>query len=119
MSRILSLAGAGLVAALLSLAAPSAAQAQDYHRSGGYNQGYGSGYNRYTPGYQSQYGNDRYSPGYGSYSPGYGSGYGRSDRYDRPVIVHPQYQHYTPGRGYHDHGHLHVPHRGHYHTRPY
>ncbi len=51
---------------------------------------------------------------------GRGYGYGRSwGGYGRGVIVHPRSLHWTPSRGLHSHGHMHVPHRGHYHTVPY
>jgi hypothetical protein len=36
----------------------------------------------------------------------------------RPIVV-PEYHHWTPDRGYHSHGQILVPHRGHYHVRPY
>lgn len=124
MRRLFSVAVLGIVAAGLMLAMPSASQAQscDY---GGYGRSYsGAGFSGYSGygsygGYSGYY--DRgYAPSYGGYSspaytPGYSGGYyGR-----RPAVAHPEYEHRTPGRGYHEHGHIHVPHRGHSHTRPY
>lgn len=109
MSKLFSLAGIGLLAACIALATPSAGHAQGYgYGHAGYGPRYTPGYGGYTPGYGSH--GSTYSPG----SYGYG-GYG----YGRPAVVHPQYEHWTPGRGWHEHGHTHVPHRGHYHTRPY
>jgi len=123
MRRLFSVAVLGIVAAGLMLAMPSASQAQscDY---GGYGRSYGgagfSGYSGYggNSGYYDR-GYAPAAPSYGGYSgpvytPGYGGFYGR-----RPVIEHPTSGHWTPSRGYHEHGHIHVPHRGHSHTRPY
>lgn len=117
MGKLLSLAVVGVAAAGLMLAAPSTSQAQscDY---GGYGGSYGgAGYR----GYASYGGYDRgYAPGYGGgyydrgSAPGYGGAYGR-----RPVIEHPTSSHWTPFRGYHEHGHIHVPHRFHSHTYRY
>jgi hypothetical protein len=112
MSKTLSLAGLGLLAACLAFASPSVGHAQGYRSHGGhgdYSPGYGSG--NYG-GYGGYSGYNYSRPGYG----GYGD-YGHS--HGRPAVVHPHYEHWTPGRGYHSHGHLHVPHRGHSHTRPY
>ena len=73
-----------------------------------YNQGY------YGPGY---YGRSYYGPSYGSY---YRDRYDRHGHYGhyhrpyRPTVVIPEYYHWTPGRGYHSHGQILVPHRGHY-----
>jgi hypothetical protein len=109
MSRILSLTGLGLLAACLTLLAPANSQAQSYN--------YGS-YPGYDYGYSRSYGGGY---GYGGYQYGWNNpyryrGYGYAPR---PAIVHPEYGHWTPRRGWHTHGHIHVPHRGHYHTRPY
>jgi hypothetical protein len=41
-----------------------------------------------------------------------------SPYYVRPIVV-PDYYHWTPDRGYHSHGTIVVPHRGHSHLRPY
>lgn len=122
MSKVLSLAAVGLAVVGFMLATPSQSQAQGHGYGssgyGSYTPGYGGGHGGYTPsygGYNPGYGG--YNPGYGGYNPGYGRGYGGG--YGRPAIVHPQYEHFTPGRGWHEHGHIHVPHRGHAHTRPY
>ncbi len=116
MRRLLSLAALGVVAAGLMLATPATSQAQGDCGYGGYSAGY------YDRGFSGAYGNyggryvDRgFYPGYGgSYSPGYGGQYG-----GRGVIQHPTSVHWTPSSGVHTHGHTHVPHRGHSHTRPY
>src|SRR5262245_38950803 len=113
MTKVLSLT-AGLAVACLLLASPSQSQAHSYGPSG-CTSGYGSGYGGYTPGYGGGYG--RYTPSYGGgygggyngYAPGSGGGYGGYGGYGRPAIVHPEYGHWTPGRGYHEHGHIHVP----------
>jgi hypothetical protein len=79
---------------------------------GGYYGGHGwggYGYGGYGGGY---YG----SRGYSGYGGGYYGGHGY---YSRPAVVHPEWSHWTPGRGWHTHGHIHVPHRRHYHTIPY
>jgi len=119
MSNKLWLYGLGLVASLALLAAPQSAQAQHYHRHGShsnygrvqiYSPGYGNYGRTYSPGHS------QYQPGYNSYYPGYGGGYGYGRQ---PVIVHPETLHWTPGRGIHTHGHIHVPHGNHYHIRPY
>jgi len=117
MSRILSLAGLGLLAACLTLAAPSVSHAQGYYY-GHDGHGHADGY-RGSNGYRG-YGYSGYGySGYGSGRYGY-SGYGNyGQAYRRPTIVHPEYEHWTPSQGWHTHGHLHVPHRGHYHTLPY
>lgn len=110
MSRTLSFAGLGLLAACLTLSAPSVSHAQHYRFGFG---GYGRDcYDSYGYG---AYGNFGYRSGYRGFGLGRFGGYG----YSRPTIVHPEYLHWTPYRGLHTHGHLHVPHRGHYHTYPY
>ncbi len=103
MSRILSFTGVGLLAACLTLSAPSVGHAQYYRPAYGY-----GGYSNYGYRGYSGYG----SRGYGAYS-GY-RGYG-----SRPAVVHPQSLYWTPYRGLHTHGHTHVPHRGHYHAYRY
>jgi hypothetical protein len=111
--KSLSLAVPGFIALTLALAAPSTSNAQPYY-SGGYSYWNAPRYN-----YSSYYGNSWYggysAPSYGYYNPGYSSYY----RSYRPAIVHPETLHWTPRRGWHTHGHIHVPHRGHYHTHPY
>jgi hypothetical protein len=115
MHRLFTLAVAGLAAGWLMLATPSTSQAQgvsfgfQFQRGGGY---YGGSPGYYRGGYG----------GYGAYAPYSGRYYGGSGYYGgygRPAIVHPEYRHWTPNRGWHDHGHIHVPHRGHYHTYRY
>jgi hypothetical protein len=113
----------------LVLAVPSASQAQtgcDYGGYGGYygGAGYGGYRGSYDRGYTPSYGGGSYNRGYasgfggGSYDRGYGPGYhGSYGR--RPVIEHPTTSHWTPDRGFHTHGHIHVPHRRHYHSYPY
>jgi hypothetical protein len=114
MFKFVSFTALGLLAVCLTLFAPSASHAQ-YYGSGSYG-GYGlRGYGGYGYPGSSGFGyrSYRYSNyGYGGY--GYG-GYG----YGRRAIVHPERLHWTPYRGWHTHGHLHVPHRGHYHTYRY
>jgi hypothetical protein len=114
MSRTLSFAAIGLLAAFLTLSVPSVSHAQSY------SYGYGTYPNESYSGYgYRSYGNFSYS-GYGGY-PGLGysgySGYGYGSW--RPAIVHPEYLHWTPRRGWHTHGHVHVPHWGHYHYYRY
>lgn len=113
MKRMLSLLVLGGLTCGLVLAAPAVGHAQVIVPSPGY----------YSPGYAVTPYDYSYTPGYGvyPYSP-YGSGYypySSYNYYRRPTIVHPEYSHWTPGRGWHTHGHLHVPHHGHYHTRGY
>lgn len=114
--KTLTLAVPGFVALTLALAAPSTSHAQTYY-PGGYSYwntpsyNYGSNYGSYWNGGYGGYDSYRYS----YYNPGYSSYY----RSYRPAIVHPEYSHWTPRRGWHTHGHIHVPHRGHYHTHPY
>ncbi|MCI0460653.1 MAG: hypothetical protein L0Z62_27170 [Gemmataceae bacterium] len=127
MRSVLFLAVVGGAAGLL-LVAPSTSHAQvgfDDCAPGGYYGGLNySGYsNFYDRGYGRGFG------GYGSSFGGYGSSFGgyggfrngaySSGYYGRPVIVHPTHRHWTPFRGVHEHGHIHVPHRGHYHTYRY
>jgi hypothetical protein len=65
-----------------------------------------------------------YLPGYPSYGYYRGPGWGHHHHHDyyspyRSPIVVPEYYHWTPDRGYHSHGTILTPHRGHYHARPY
>jgi hypothetical protein len=121
MTRLLSLAVLGTVAAALTLAVPQESQAQSF----GVSVDWRGGSFSYQQGYPSYYSYPSYH-GYSSY-PG---SYHRHDHYprsydyyspyrDRGVIVHPESYHWTPGRGWHSHGHIHVPHHGHSHTRRY
>ena len=120
MRRLLSLAALGVVAAGLMLATPATSQAQGDCGYGGYSAGYyDRGYSGAYGNYGGGYVNRGLYPGYGgSYSPGYAPGYGGLYG-GRGVIQHPTSVHWTPGSGMHTHGHIHVPHRGHYHSRPY
>jgi hypothetical protein len=127
MYKLLTTAVLGLAATALTLATPAESQAQsrfgisvDFGR-GGFS--YHRGYDYYNyPRYGYDYGY-RSRPYYRDYDWDYGYGrsydYGYRRDYGRGVIVHPESYHWTPGRGWHSHGHIHVPHRGHYHTRPY
>jgi hypothetical protein len=119
--RIYSLAMVGIAAAGLLLAVPSVSQAQ--YCEPGYGSSYGSrSYSRYDD-YGGYGGYDRSYSRYGgqsNYHEGYDHGHRDGGYYGRrSVIVHPEVEHWTPNRGWHTHGHIHVPHRGHYHTRPY
>ncbi|GEM_PF-6339527 len=116
MTRLLSFVALGAVAIGFTLANPATSHAQsfgvylDFGRthidvgSGGY----------YRPSYYPSY------PRYDYYSPsiGYGHNHYHSGYSLQPVVV-PDYYHWTPDRGYHSHGTIVVPHRGHYHVRPY
>lgn len=124
MHRLITVAVAGLAAGWLTLATPSTSQAQGISfglqfQRGGYGYGPPSGF--YQGGYggrQPFYGNQQF---YGGNQQFYGgNGYGGRGFYPQgPVIVHPEFEHWTPGRGWHEHGHIHVPHWGHSHTRRY
>lgn len=126
MQKAFSIALLGLASAGLTLATPAESQADHFgcgyggggFYRGGYGGGYGGGYYGGGLGY-SDYGNGYRSSGF--YSSGFRGGYDDCGfgGYSRPTIVHPEYYHYSPGRGVHSHGHMHVPHRGHYHTIPY
>jgi hypothetical protein len=107
MRKLLSLAALGIVATGLLLATPATSLAD-----GGHHRGRGSFYGKgFYPGFGGGYGRG-FAPGYGDFCPDRGF-------YRRPPIAHPSWGHWTPGAGYHTHGHVHVPHRGHYHTYPY
>ena len=114
MSRFASLAAIGALSVGITLATPEVSLAQfglhldighshfDYsrgHRHGHYHDYRYDSYSRY--GRHGHHGHDHY--------------YHRSRR---PVVI-PDYYHWTPDRGYHSHGQILVPHRGHYHVRPY
>jgi hypothetical protein len=112
----LSLAAVPFVFAIACSAAPSDAQAAGppHPRSmlyigGGYSGRPSAGYGGYAG-----YGRSAYAPR------SYGYGYG-SSRYSAPIyhgpsvhldpVYHPEYYHWTPGRGLHTHGHYDlVPH---------
>ena len=110
MRKALFAAAMGIAAALL-LAAPGTSQAHDKWSYGRYPGGAGSVY-------YGGYGGSFYGPGFTGYDP-YRGGVYSPGYLGRPVIVHPTHGHWTPFRGYHEHGHIHVPHRGHYHTYRY
>jgi hypothetical protein len=115
MTRLLSVAALGLAATAGLLATPATSHAQfgvslDFGRGRGISFYQGSPSYYYGNGY---YNNGYYGNGYGHQSfyyqpfstPGYNWNYGY--RSAAPVIVHPEYYHWTPGRGYHSHGHIH------------
>ncbi len=121
MQKAFSIALLGLASAGFTLATPAESQARDFHfRIGGFGDscGFGGGY-----------GGGFYGGGLGFSDYGYrssrfyDSGFGFGDfgyrSYGRGVIVHPETYHYSPFSGFHSHGHIHYPHRGHYHTIPY
>lgn len=108
MTRLLSLSSIGVLAVLWALATPATSQAQFGIRlqvgnsSFSYRQG---GFNYYNNGYYGGYGGySGYNSGYIAPYQSYYGGYGYS-----PTIVHPEVYHYTPRRGLHTHGHIHVP----------
>lgn len=116
MRRLIFVALTGLAVTALTLATPAESRA-DHRRGSSFSLGIGSG------GFQFDY-----SRGYAGpyYRPGYGTGYGGyyapvvpGYYTPRPVIVQPTEHHWTPYRGWHEHGQILVPHRGHYHVRPY
>lgn len=119
MRKFTLLALTGLAVAGLTLATPAISRA-DHRRGGslslsignGFQLDYNRGYGRHFQG--SGYGG-YYNSGYGGY---YNSGYGGYCA-PQPTIVVPSYDHWTPYRGWHTHGQILVPHRGHYHVRPY
>lgn len=120
MTRLLSVTALGLLASAALILTPDTSNAQTPFGFS-LNFGHGRGINFYQ-GIPAQYGYGY--PAYGSFysqryfaSPGYDCDYGY--RAQPPVIVHPEYYHWTPGRGYHSHGHLHVPTPYGYRTRPY
>ena len=129
MYKLISCAALGIVTAGVTLVTPEQSQAQSRFSIRFGNFGFSSGGGHYGYGHRSQYGySPRYStfgnsyyrsPSYGSYR-SYGSSfYGGHGHYRQPTIVHPETYHWTPRRGLHTHGHMHVPHGNHYHTVPY
>ena len=123
MRKLVYLAVTGIAVAGLTLAFPSESRADDDHhrrRSSSLSIGIGNG------GFQFDYSRGR------GYYPGSGYGYGAYGSYyapampggcivppPRPVIIQPTEYHWSPYRGWHTHGQILVPHRGHYHVRPY
>ena len=118
MTRFASLAVVSVASIGMTLATPEVSQAQfglhldvgrthvEFGRS--YGHGYGRGYSDY------------YGSRYNSYSRYGRDGHHHDHHYGRrsPVVI-PEYYHWTPDRGHHSHGQILVPHRGHYHVRPY
>lgn len=118
MRKVLYLAVVGVATAGWLLAAPSESRADHRHGSslslGVGNGGFHFDYNRgrgYYPGAGILPGGC-VVPDYGV--PGYGGYYSR-----RPVLVEPTELHWSPYRGWHEHGRILVPHRGHYHSYRY
>jgi hypothetical protein len=114
MSRFASLAAIGVLALGVNMAVPATSQAQSFglHLDHGrthfdFHRGHDHG-RSYAP-YHGHGRHRRHSHYHDDY-------YYRS--YRQPIVV-PQYHHWTPDRGFHSHGHILVPHRGHYHVRPY
>jgi hypothetical protein len=117
MTRFTSLAVVSVASLGLTLATPEVSQAQSF----GLHLDIGRSHLDYNRG-----------PSYGHYHGHHGSRYSSYSRYGRhghhhdhyyhaprrPVVI-PEYYHWTPDRGYHSHGQILVPHRGHYHVRPY
>lgn len=130
MRKLTYLALTGIAVAGLTLALPALSRADDHHhrRSSSLSVGIGNGgvqfdYSRGNRAYypRSDYGRGGYGHGgYGSYGSSYGSILPDGCIVpSRPVIVQPTEYHWTPYRGLHTHGQILVPHRGHYHARPY
>jgi hypothetical protein len=119
MNKLICLAVTGIAAAGLTLATPAESRAD--HRRGtslhldiggfhfDYNRGYGAGH--------------YHGAGYGPGAYGYRSHYvpiaPDGCIIPRPTIVQPTDLHWTQGRGWHEHGTILVPHRGHYHRYRY
>jgi hypothetical protein len=114
MTRFASFALIGAAAIGLSLSTPEVARAQSF----GLHVDIGRSHFDYSRGYD--YG--RYRSSYYDYRHSHRHhGYRYNDYYSpyrRPVVI-PDYYHWTPDRGYHSHGTIVIPHRGHYHVRPY
>ena len=115
MSRLSSLAVFGVATLGLGLATPAVSHAQNFGVRVNVGRSHivvGNGYS-YLPAVAPRY-DIVYRPSY------YGPNLVNPGYYCPPVpIVVPQYEHWTPGRGYHTHGQIVTPHRGHYHARPY
>lgn len=122
MSRLIRLTLVGVAVTALVLVTAGESRADHRNRSS-FSVGVGSGgfqfdYSRGYPGYYPR----TFVPRYGAYYPPVVPGgyilpppvYA-----PRPVIVQPTEYHWTPGRGWHTHGDILIPHRGHYHVRPY
>ena len=114
MSRMMSLFALGALAVGYTLANPATSQAQTRVHVGvgpvhvDFNNGY------YGPSYVPSYSRYDYY-----YPQSYYGHHHRHHHHHRESIVVPSYYHWTPDRGYHSHGTIVTPHRGHYHTRPY
>jgi hypothetical protein len=103
-----------------------------HNHGNGYGNGNGNGYGYgYGTGYANGYGNGNgngYGPTYtlppSGYNSGYGNGYGNGINiddcyYGGGIIVQPTHHHWTPGKGYHSHGNIIVPHKDHFHVHKY
>jgi hypothetical protein len=109
-STLASIVAAGF---LLAIPAESHAQYLNY-----YGNAVGPGTFRlsyYSGGYYPSYAY------YGGYAPTIYSSYPYHGGYSfyPQTIVHPTAAHWTPYRGWHTHGHVHVPYYGGYYTVPY
>jgi hypothetical protein len=117
---MMSLFALGALAVGYTFANPATSQAQTRVHVGvgpvhvDYNNGY-YGPSYFGPSYVPSY--SRYDYGYYPRSY-YGHRHGHHHHH-RETIVVPSYYHWTPDRGYHSHGTIVTPHRGHSHTRPY
>jgi hypothetical protein len=118
MTRFASFALIGAATLGFSLSAPETARAQSFglhvdvgraHLDIGHGHGHRHGHHRHS---YYDYGHSHRHDGYYGYGDSYYAPY-------RPTIVVPDYYHWTPGRGYHSHGTIVTPHRGHYHERRY
>jgi len=115
MRKLTLLALTGLAVAGLTLATPAVSRA-DHRRGTSFSLSIGNGFQLdYNRGYGRHFGGGYYGPGYGGY---YGPAYGGYCA-PEPALVVPRYNHWTPYRGWHTHGEILVPHRGHYHRYPY
>jgi hypothetical protein len=112
-AAVLGLAAAGFVGLT-----PAVSKAQSFSLDlGYYNRGSGFGfhYDKHRDHHHhGHHGHRRYHGHHGHHDYHGGDYY-----YRRPVIVQPEYYHWTPGRGLHTHGTVIVPHRRHYHVYPY
>ncbi len=117
MRKLMCFAATGITALGLALATPAESRADDDHRHRRRGGSFSFGIS--TPGFHFDI--DRGYRGYGLYrAPIHRGFYGPAYGYvPAPTIVVPTEMHWTPWRGWHQHGYIHVPHRGHYHTYPY
>ena len=118
MTRVFSLMALGALAVGLTLATPAPSQAQTrYGVHGDVGRTYfGNGF-YHAPIYYNPYSVEGIRAYHDSFRYGIQAHY---DSFRRPApVVIPEYYHWTPGRGYHSHGEVLIPHRGHYHVRRY